>query len=238
MSPSERASLPLIDRLAGGVWGHLIGDAVGVPYEFGPARPADSVVFGAHGTHGQPPGTWSDDGALMLALLDSLLTVGFDTTDQAARALAWADQGRYTPDGDGKFDIGNACSRALDRLRHGTPAEEAGGRGEYDNGNGSLMRILPVALVGWDQPDATLVEQAHRASSVTHGHPRSLACCALYVLIAARLLHGEGRRASLAGAQAALRRIYAGRADGAPLIEALDFIETIPRPGWPRPRLG
>ena len=72
----------LAERLAGAVWGHLVGDAVGVPYEFGPARPAASVVFGATGTHRQPPGTWSDDGALMLALLDSMLAVGFDIDDQ------------------------------------------------------------------------------------------------------------------------------------------------------------
>jgi len=231
VSPSARASVPLADRLAGGVWGHLVGDAVGVPYEFKPESPADSVVFGAHGTHGQPPGTWSDDGALMLSLLDSLLSVGFDTTDQAACALAWADRGQYTPDGDGKFDIGIACGHALDRLRNGTPAEEAGGPGEHDNGNGSLMRILPVALVGRDEPDSQLIEQAHRASSGTHGHPRSLVCCALYVLIAARLLRGEGRRPSLAAARRSVRRDYAGRADGAPLLAALDFVETYPDRG-------
>ena len=62
-------------RLSGAVWGHLVGDAVGIPLEFRPASEIGSVEFGATGTHGQPPGTWSDDGALMLALLDSLLTV-------------------------------------------------------------------------------------------------------------------------------------------------------------------
>jgi ADP-ribosyl-[dinitrogen reductase] hydrolase len=65
----------LAPRLCGAVWGHLVGDAVGVPLEFRPAGEIGSVEFGATGTHGQPPGPWSDDGALMLALLDSLLTV-------------------------------------------------------------------------------------------------------------------------------------------------------------------
>ena len=87
------------DRLAGAVWGHLVGDAQGVPHEFDMVDP-----------HGQPPGTWSDDGALMLALLDSLISVGFDPEDQGRRALAWADAGAYTPDGDGMFDIGGATS--------------------------------------------------------------------------------------------------------------------------------
>ena len=84
------------------MWGALIGDAVGVPYEFGPPVPADAVEFGRAGTHGRPPGTWSDDGSLLLALLDSLLTVGFDPEDQGARYLAWDDDGAYTPDGEGR----------------------------------------------------------------------------------------------------------------------------------------
>ena len=85
----------LVQRLAGAVWGHLIGDAVGVPYEFEPASRIGEVRFGATGSHGQPPGTWSDDGSLMLALLDSLLSVCFDPHDQATRALAWRDD--YLP---------------------------------------------------------------------------------------------------------------------------------------------
>jgi ADP-ribosyl-[dinitrogen reductase] hydrolase len=60
------------------------------------------------------------------------------------------------------------------------------------------MRVLPVALVGRDQPDASLISQAHRASRVTHGHPRAQVCCALYVLIAKRLVQGSGRAAALA----------------------------------------
>ena len=66
----------LVTRLAGAVWGHLIGDAVGVPYEFKSADQIKDVRFGATGSHRQPPGTWSDDGSLMLALLDSLLCEG------------------------------------------------------------------------------------------------------------------------------------------------------------------
>lgn len=116
--------LPL--RLAGAVWGHLVGDAVGVPYEFLPPSAIGEVRFGARGTHGQPPGTWSDDGALLLALLGSLLSVGANPTDQGRRCLAWHEQGAYTPDGDGPFDIGNATGQALRRLQRGAAAEQAG----------------------------------------------------------------------------------------------------------------
>ena len=194
----------LAGRLSGALWGHLIGDAVGVPYEFGPPVPAASVVFGKSGMYGRPPGTWSDDGAMMLALLDSLLTVGFDPVDQGMRYLAWSDDGAYTPEGEGRFDIGNATAVALGRIRGGVPAEEAGGD-ESTLGNGSLMRTLPLALVGHDLAPADLALQASRASAVTHASAIARTTCGLYALIAADLLRGQSdRRAALRDATATL----------------------------------
>jgi ADP-ribosylglycohydrolase/protein-tyrosine phosphatase len=223
--------IELPDRLAGAVWGHLVADAVGVPYEFRPASQIGEVRFGASGTHSQPPGTWSDDGALMLALLDSLTEAGFHVEDQGRRALAWADAGAYTPDGDGRFDIGGATSAALDRIRRGQPAATAGGTGERDLGNGSLMRILPIALtVGANIPDVELVRRAHAASAVTHGHPVAMTACALYVLVARGLLCGEdGRRSALESAFGRLREVHStfDLPDRARLDASLDRIE-----GW------
>ena len=188
--------LELAERLSGAVWGALIGDAVGVPYEFGPPVPKDTVEFGRSGTYGMPPGTWSDDGSLLLALLDSLLTVGFDPNDQGARYLAWDDDGAYTPDGEGKFDIGNTTAEALDRIRDGVAAEEAGG-GATALGNGSLMRTLPIALLGLDLEPSQLIDQASRASAVTHAADVARATCALYVLIASAILRGERDRTAV-----------------------------------------
>jgi ADP-ribosyl-[dinitrogen reductase] hydrolase len=219
--------MELADRLAGGVWGHLVGDAMGVPYEFRDPQSIGEVTFGARGAHGQPPGTWSDDGALMLAVLDSLLSVGFDTADQGRRAVAWRRDGSYTPDGDGAFDIGGTTGRALDRIESGTPAEEAGPAEMTDNGNGALMRILPVALVDRDLATDALVNEAHRASRVTHGHPRSQVACALYTLVARNLLGGRSRTDALHRAQLALRSIYE-EADDADRLEALDHLEGHP----------
>jgi len=122
----------LASRLAGGVWGALVGDALGVPFEF---RSPDSlrsewIRMVGGGTYGQPAGTWSDDGALTLALLDSLLSGGFDPADQARRYLAWYEDGTYTPDGDGPFDVGGTTRVALERIRAGTAAESAGAERE------------------------------------------------------------------------------------------------------------
>ncbi len=233
IDPTELAT-----RLVGGVWGHLVGDAMGVPYEFRPATATDDVHWGETGTHGQPPGTWSDDGALMLALLDALLldepgepgqretavTSRFDTAEQGRRILAWRRDKGYTPDGDGAFDIGNATSAAIRALESGTPAEEAGGTEERSNGNGSLMRILPVALVFHDIGDAPLTDLAHRASRVTHGTARAQVACALYVLIAARLLADATPGDALEAARTSLRSIYAD-GDDEERVGALDHLE-------------
>ncbi len=208
------------DRVRGGVVGHLVGDAVGVPYEFRDAGDIGQVVFGARGTHHQKPGTWSDDGALMLAALDSLLESRFDARDQGRRFLAWADGTAYTPNGDGRFDIGGATARALARLRRGTPPEEAG-NDPHALGNGSLMRILPMALVDPAASVAQLVERAHRSSRITHGAPACLVACALYVLAAHQLADGAQDRAEvLQMATADLQAEYDRLADGA-LQEAL-----------------
>lgn len=187
MSPKE--------RVEGGILGLLIGDALGVPYEFHdpsnlPPREAlelDPPPAFRRSHAGVPPGTWSDDGAQALALLASLLDRGtLDVEDLGRRFVAWWAKGDYAVDAR-PFDIGNQTGDALLQLEAGVPAEQAGGRGERDNGNGSLMRVLPLAL--WHRgTDAELVRDAHRQSRVTHGHPRSEAACGLYCLWARAIL--------------------------------------------------
>ena len=213
----------MTDAVRAAVYGHLVGDAIGVPYEFSAPDPGRAVELRGHGAHGQPPGTWSDDGALMLALLDSLLSAGFDPEDQGRRAMAWTDAKAYSPNGDGAFDIGGATAAALSRLRAGVPATDAGGTGERDQGNGSLMRILPLGLLSDAPDDATLIEQAHLASRVTHGHPNCQVACALYVLIVRGLLERpqEDPEAVLARSVDRLLAVYATRADDAAVLRRL-----------------
>jgi len=233
--------MPRAVRLAGAVWGHLVGDAMGVPYEFRSPEEVGRVRWGEQGTHGRPPGTWSDDGALMLALLDSLLpdprsepprSGGFDTADQARRALAWADEGAYTPDGEGRFDIGAATSQAMEAIRRGVPAEEAGPDHDRSQSNGSLMRILPVALTAVE-PEVKLpelIERARRASRVTHRHVTAQVVCAVYVVLARDLLRGDlDRQRTLDSACRRLRLVYAGEGTpGERYLTALDALEAWP----------
>jgi ADP-ribosylglycohydrolase len=205
-------------RLIGGLLGVIVGDAVGVPWEFQPAntapRPTPAVGFQ---TFDQPPGTWSDDGSMTLALLESLLEVGWDLDDQGRRFLAWFDDAQYTATGV-CFDSGIATTAALSRIRAGTPAVKAGSDGDDSQSNGGLMRILPVALMGRDLSDAELVARAEEATAVTHAHPRVVVASAIYVLVARALLRGEAPRLAIDWAVTTLSALYASDPEKVALI--------------------
>jgi ADP-ribosylglycohydrolase len=123
-----------------------------------------------------------------------------------ARFLHWLDHGYWAAHGQ-VFDIGNATRCALDRISLGSPAAEAGGKGESDNGNGSLMRILPVSLLPVQDLDIFL-SQLEQASRITHAHARSQMACAFHGLVTQALLAGESPQAALYRAQAQFAERY------------------------------
>lgn len=185
------------DRIVGGMWGLLVGDAVGVPYEFhAPDRlpPLDQIdvvvpegFSRAHAT--APKGAWSDDGAHALCLAVSVVAHrGVNAKDLITRMSNWLRWGYLAVDGK-VFDIGNATHTALKNFESGVDPELCGPCTERSNGNGSLMRVLPLALFHKGS-DAALVADAMRQSVVTHGHLRSQLCCALYCLFARNTLLG------------------------------------------------
>ncbi len=210
--------VPTLAQWRGALLGLLVGDALGVPYEFHPPQalpPRAQIEMqppdGFRRAHDVPAGTWSDDGAQALCLLASLQYAGrLDLDDFARRLLNWMDHGYLAVDYQ-VFDVGASTRQALDRLRDGCAAEHAGGIDEFSNGNGSLMRVLPLAL--WHRgSDAELAQDAHRQSLPTHGHPRAQACCALYCLWARRLLTGADTERAFADAAEQLQAIYAADA--------------------------
>jgi len=195
------------ERVSSGLAGMAIGDALGVPVEFeSRASLAADPVTGMRsgGVWKTEGGTWSDDTSLALCLAESIVERGFDPEDSGRRSLAWLDEGLWSARGS-VFDVGGATRRALDRIRSGMPAVMAGGRGENDNGNGSLMRILPASawLAGLPEPMRFRAIAAY--SSTTHGHPRSVLGCWLHCLVAGRLIEGEAPRAAYESAMAEAR---------------------------------
>ncbi len=205
------------ERIEGGLSGLLVGDALGVPYEFhaaGEIPPVDAIEMtppdGFRRAHpGVAPGTWSDDGAQALCLLASLLHVGqLDLDDFGRRLRNWFALGYCAVDYE-VFDVGRQTARALRAMEDGAPARESGPRGERDNGNGSLMRVLPLVL--WHAgDDAALVRDAKLSSLPTHGHPRSQLACAVYCVWARRILDGGEGAAAWDDAIATVHRLVAG----------------------------
>ncbi len=204
-------------QIHGGILGLAVGDALGVPVEFKSReylhkKPVTDMQ--GHGTHDQPPGTWSDDTSLTLCLLDSLATKGLkgigkfeEPTPQPfyddimKRFLSWLDEGKYTPHGN-VFDVGVATRKALQKFRNGKKPLECGGKNEQDNGNGSLMRILPMVLYfpvidklyhgggpsSCRETYVFLSHYIHPISSLTHAHNRSLVACGIYATIGRMIL--------------------------------------------------
>jgi len=180
------------DMILGGLWGAIIGDALGVPVEFKSreeVRRNPIAGMRGYGTFSLPPGSWSDDSSLLLCSVESLLD-GFDTEKMGKLFIRWLNEGYWTPHGD-TFDVGNSTMSSIRRMMKGVSPEQSGGRGENDNGNGSLMRILPVGIFFANHPVEELLSAVHRASSLTHRHPRTLMACGLYCLMVRFLLEGS-----------------------------------------------
>ncbi len=157
------------------IYGLAVGDALGVPYEFMPRGTFECTDMIGYGTHGQPAGTWSDDTSMTLATCDSIRELGhIDTADMRDKFVGWIARGEYTI--DGVFDYGGTTARAL---RTGK-----GGSGERDNGNGSLMRIAPLAFA-----DAT-DEEICEVSAITHAHRTSTESCIIFVELMRDVLSG------------------------------------------------
>ena len=163
---------------ADAIYGLAIGDALGVPYEFMERGSFECTEMTGNGTHDQPVGTWSDDTSMAIATAKSLKDNDgmVNIEDITDNFHLWADEDDFNANGY-LFDIGHATMKALE-----TSIPQAG---EYSNGNGSLMRILPLAFVDCSDDEIRAV------SAITHGHEISMQACVIYVHVARRLMAGE-----------------------------------------------
>ena len=171
--------------------GLAVGDALGVPVEFlsrETIRKLPVTDMWAFGTHNQAAGTWSDDSSLAFCLAESLVG-GYDLQNIGNNFVAWYDDAFWTARGR-VFDVGIGTSEAIRRLRDGSPATVAGGNSERDNGNGSLMRILPIVF--YLKYHQKTIEERFKiisdVSSITHGHIRAILACFIYCEFALELL--------------------------------------------------
>ncbi len=220
-------------QIQDGILGFAIGDALGVPVEFrSRERLKQNPVMGmrAYGTHNQPAGTWSDDTTMALCTLESLAK-GVDYNDIMNRFCRWVDEGYMTAHGK-LFDIGRTTLHALHLYSTGTPALQCGGTDVRDNGNGSLMRILPVAFYlrreygpsCMDKPEAFVL--IHNLSRLTHGHEISQIACGLYCDMANELMNGKNIAEAIAHAALIKDSWYGVQEEFSPWLPKFDFVDT------------
>ncbi|KAA8906708.1 ADP-ribosylation/Crystallin J1 [Sphaerosporella brunnea] len=177
-----------------------ICDALGGPAEFQPRGSFPLITsMQANRNFRLPPGAWTDDTSMTLLLIDSLSsTRTFSEADQAARYLRWLTTGYLSVTGV-CFDAGNATRMAVGIWASGGGLDDV--RKALDKkaccGNGSLMRVLAVALVFWAEAAETGCELARRSSAVTHPHRVCQEACALYVLLVSTILRCAAARTSV-----------------------------------------
>lgn len=179
----------------GALFGVAIGDALGVPAEFKSreALKLDPIKdFVGYKSHNQPPGTFSDDSSLTFCLAETLC-LGYDLNDLGTRFVLWKNENYWTA-GAKVFDIGMTTNRAIDRLKRGTKPVLAGDFDEGSNGNGSLMRIMPLLFYIRNFELEERYAIIKDVSSVTHGHIRSVIACFYYLEFALELLNGSDKQ--------------------------------------------
>ncbi len=184
------------NNVKAGIMGVCIGDALGVPVEFKKREdlkrnPVTKML--EYMSWNQPKGTWSDDSSLTLCLAEEL-TKGYDLEKIGQSFVKWNKYGHWTAHGR-LFDIGGTTRHALARLIKGESARFSGNIFEEDNGNGSLMRILPLAFYLENENDIQKIYlTVKEVSAITHGHFRSVFACFIYVIFAIQLLKGKSKR--------------------------------------------
>ena len=175
----------------------VTGDALGCPVQFETREEvAEHPVTGmrGHGTFNLPAGSWTDDSSLTLALLDSICETGALVPEHImGNFVAWLDEGKFTPYGHA-YDIGTGTMQAIENYKRIQDPELCGGRDAWNNGNGSLMRIMPACLYccarGMEEEEA--VRTVHLIGGLTHGHIRAKIACGLYWFMIREILNGTG----------------------------------------------
>ena len=184
-----------------GIMGVVVGDALGCPVQFESREEvARHPVTGmrGYGTFNLPEGSWTDDSSLTIALLESIRRVGeIDLDDIMGNFMKWLYDGEFTPYGE-SYDIGRGTMQAINRYKKNRKAKKCGGDEEWNNGNGSLMRIMPACLYcsvmesSGMYSDRDAIDVIHSVGGLTHAHIRSNIACGLYFFMAKYILFREG----------------------------------------------
>lgn len=187
-----------MSKIVDSIIGHAVGDAMGVPTEFCireklQKHPVTKMI--GYGQHDVPAGSFSDDTSMELALIDSFNNKGkFDYDDIMTNFYYWLHDAKYTAT-DEVFDAGRTCIQAIINYTKGNEPLDCGLKGEDNNGNGSLMRILPIALYSYYKKisEKEIIKLTNDISSLTHAHEISRLGCYIYIRYVMYLLEGYSK---------------------------------------------
>jgi ADP-ribosylglycohydrolase len=177
------------------LWGFIVGDAMGVPYEFFEREEMKfEPAIGMKGfeTHFQPPGTWSDDTSMMLCVIENIYR-GWDSVNLSKLFIKWYDEAYHTSHNE-VFDIGITTRQALENIKAGITYTEAGLNDDRSAGNGSLMRSLPYAFIN---PFDISILKAIQEGQITHRLKICSDSCVLYINFLRHLSEGKSKEESL-----------------------------------------
>lgn len=185
-----------MSKVVDAVIGHAIGDAMGVPTEFCIREklfknPVTEMI--GYGSHPVPEGTWSDDTSMSIATMDAIINDDgeINLKDIMMNFYYWLKEVKFTPHGE-VFDAGKTCIKAVINFSKGVGVDKCGLDDIYSNGNGSLMRIYPIALYAYYKKlkDKEIYNLVNEVSSLTHAHEVSKLGCYIYVRYILYLLDG------------------------------------------------
>ncbi|MFK7806267.1 MAG: ADP-ribosylglycohydrolase family protein [Saprospiraceae bacterium] len=204
------------NKVIDALFGVAVGDAVGVPFEFNSREamklsPAEGMV--GYGTYDQPEGTWSDDSSLTFCLAESLV-LGYDLVDISKRFINWKNEAYWSARGE-LFDIGLTTSKAISRLQEIIAENDLGELkmqkfygNEYDNGNGSLMRIIPLLFYIKGKEVKEQFDIVWEVSALTHRHIRAAMSCFIYLKLAEKLLMGINKEIAYSEMRAEIMQFW------------------------------
>lgn len=185
-----------------GIMGVLTGDMLGNPVQFMSRSSVKKrgLVKGmeAGGAFHMPAGSWTDDGSMTLCILDSLIEKRcLDYDDIMEKFIRWDRDGAYTPFGKA-YDQGITCMDAIDNYAKTHKWTSCGRTGEHANGNGGLMRVMPVCLyAAIKEADGTFTEKeavqaVHNSTLLTHNHLRACTASGIYYFMCKEILKLRG----------------------------------------------
>lgn len=185
------------DRMKGMLYGAIIGDMLGVPFEFETKENMKNELFVGEytvgGAHDQPRFAWSDDTSMSLAMIDACKNGIYNHSEIMNGYKEWFNNAKYTSN-DVVFDYGIGTRNGIVRLNK--DAVELNDFVDYimseSKGNGSLMRIHPIIGTRVDN----LLSSVSSNVRITHDNGFSISISMVYIHILLGLRAGEDIKTS------------------------------------------